>query len=112
MSSSDRNLLSIGVFLIIVVVGILLAVAGAITWYLFIPVVLLLAGLWAVALAAIRSRNPQKYERSSFSTMASGLCLIAVGGAFYLYSFNWLYSLAVILLVVAALAIAVALRRK
>jgi hypothetical protein len=112
MSNSDRQLLSIGIFLIIFVVGILLAVAGVIGWVLFVPVVLVLSGCWALALAAMRSSNPQKYERSSFNTLASGLCLIAVGGAWYLFSFNWLYSLVVILLVVAVLAIAVALKRK
>jgi hypothetical protein len=112
MSSSDRQLLSIGVFLIIFVVGILLAVAGIISWFLFVPVVLVFSGCWALALAAIRSMKPQKYERSSFNTLASGLCLIAVGGAWFLFSFNWLYSLVVILLVVAALVIATALKRK
>ena len=39
MSESDRQLLSFGVFLIIIVVGILLAVAGVIGWGLFVPVV-------------------------------------------------------------------------
>jgi hypothetical protein len=112
MSSSDRQLLSIGLFLIIFVAGILLAVAGIIGWVLFIPIVLVLSGSWALALAALRSKNPQKYERSSFNTLASGLCLIAVGGAWFLFSFNWLYSLVVILLVVAGLVIATALKRK
>jgi hypothetical protein len=112
MSNSDRQLLSIGVFLLIFVVGILLAVAGIIGWFLFVPVVLVLSGCWALALAAMRSRNPQKYERGSFNTLASGLCLIAVGGAWFLFSFNWLYSIVLILLVVAGLAIAAALKRK
>jgi len=112
MSNSDRQLLSIGVFLVIIVVGILLAVAGIIGWFLFVPVVLVLCGLWAMALAGLRASKPQKYERGTFSTMALGLGLIAVGGAWFLYSINWLYSLVVILLVVAALAIVAALKRK
>lgn len=112
MSNSDRQLLSIGVFLVIFVVGILLAVAGIISWFLFVPVVLVLSGCWALALAAMRSRTPQKYERNAFNTLASGLCLIAVGGAWFLFTFNWLYSVALILLVIAALAIAAALKRK
>ena len=45
MSSSDRQLLSIGVFLIIIVVAILLALAGVIGWDLFVPVVLVLSGM-------------------------------------------------------------------
>jgi hypothetical protein len=112
MSNNDRQLLSIGVFLILFVVGILLAAAGIIGWFLFVPAVVLLFGCWVLALAAMRSRTSQKYERSAFNTFASGLCLIAVGGAFYLFEFNWLYSVALILLVIAALAIAAALKRK
>jgi hypothetical protein len=112
MSSSDRQLLSIGVFLIIIVAGILLAIAKIIDWSLFVPVVLVLSGCWVLALAGIRTSKPQKYERGTFSTMALGLGMIAVGGAWFLFSINPLYSLVVILLVVAALAIAVALKRK
>ncbi len=112
MSNSDRQLLSFGVFLIIIVVGILLAVAGAITWFLFVPVVLVLSGLWTLALAGLRTSKSQKYERGAFGTLSLGLLLIAVGGAWFLFSFNWLYSMVVILLVVAALAIAAALKRK
>jgi hypothetical protein len=112
MSGSDRQLLSLGVFLIIIVVGILLAIVGVIGWDLFVPVVLVFSGCWALVLAAIMSMNPKKYERSAFSMLASGMVLIAVGGAWYLFAFNWLYSIAVILLVIAALAIVVALRHK
>ena len=43
MSNSDRQLLSFGVFLIIIVVGILLAIAGIIGWGLFVPVVVVLS---------------------------------------------------------------------
>ena len=112
MSESSRNLLTIGVFIITIVVAIVLYVAGLIGWTLIVPVVLLLSGLWMLALGAIRAGKPVKYERSSFSTMALGLCAIAIGGAWFLFSFNWLYSLIVVLLVVAGLAIAAALRRK
>ena len=112
MSNSDRQLLSFGVFLIIVVVGILLAVANIISWGLFVPVVAVLCGCWAIALGGIRASKQQKYERGAFSTLASGIGLIALGAAWYLFGINWLYSLIVILLVIAALAIAVALRRK
>jgi hypothetical protein len=113
MAESRRELLSIGVFLIIVVVAILLYPAGVITdWTLIIPVILVLSGCWLLALASIRASNPQKYERGAFSTLSFGLLLIAVGGAWYLFGVNWLYSLALILVVLAALAIAAALMRK
>ena len=112
MSNSDRQLLTVGVFLIIIVVGILLAVAGVIGWGLFVPVVAILSGCWVIALAGMRAGKPQKYERGTFSTIAEGVGLIALGAAWYLFSINWIYSLVVILLAIAALAIATALRRK
>ncbi len=112
MSSSDRQLLSFGVFLIIIVVGILLAVAGVIGWGLFVPIVAVLSGCWIIALAGMQAGKQQKYGRGTFSTMASGAGLIALGVAWYLFSINWIYSLIIILLAIAALAIATALRRK
>jgi len=112
MSNSDRQLLSFGVFLIIIVVGILLAIAGIIDWSLFVPMVAVLSGLWAIALGGMQVSRIQKYERGSFSTIASGIGLIALGAAWYLFDINWLYSLVVILLAIAALAIATSLRRK
>ena len=112
MSESSRQLLTIGVFFLTIVVAILLFAVGLIDWTLIVPVVLVLSGCWALVLAGIRASKPQKYERGTFSTMALGLCMIAVGGAWFLFAFNWLYSLVVILLVLGALVIAAALRRK
>jgi hypothetical protein len=112
MSNSDRQLLSIGIILIIVVAGILLAATGVIGWGLFVPVVMVLTGCWVIALGAMQAGKPQKYERNAFSTIGSGIGLIALGAAWYLFGINWIYSLVVILLVIAALAIAAALRRK
>jgi len=112
MSEDRRQLLSIGIFLIVLLVSIVLYAVGAIDWTLIVPVILVLLGIWLVALAAMRSRNPTKYERGSFATLSMGLLLIAVGGAWYLVGVNWLYSLALILLVLAILAIAAALRHK
>ena len=113
MAESRRETLSIGVFLIIIVVAIMLYATQVITdWTLIFPLVLTLSGCWMLVLAGMRASNPQKYERGAFSTMGLGLLLIAVGGAWYLFAFNPLYSLALVLLVFAALAIAAALRRK
>lgn len=112
MSDSDRQLLSFGVFLIIIVLGIVLALAGLITWSLFVPVVLILCGCWAIALAGIRTSKPQNYERGAYGTIGIGFALIALGGAWYVSRFGWLYSLVVILLAVAVLAITASLRKK
>jgi hypothetical protein len=111
MAESKRQLLSIGVFFIIIVVVILLVAANVISWWLVVPVILILAGVWTLALAAMRSSSPQKYGRGAFSSLSFGLLLIALGGAWYLFTYSWLYSLALILLVLAAIAIAAALKR-
>jgi hypothetical protein len=113
MAESRRQLLSIGVFFIIIVAAILLYAAQVITdWTLIFPIIFVLSGCWTLVLAALRSSSPQKYERGAFSTMGLGLLMIALGGAWYLFAYNALYSLALILLVLGALAIAAALRRK
>ena len=112
MAEMKRQLLTIGALLIVIVVALLLV--PVIGWGLVFPVVLLLFGLWVLALGVMRSLNQQKYERSSFSTLSLGMLLIVVGGAWSLMvlGFNWVYSLALLLLVLAALAVAAALKRK
>jgi hypothetical protein len=113
MAESSRDLLSIGAFLIIIVVAILLFAADFIDWTLIIPVILVLSGCWTLVLAGMRASNPQKYERGAFSTMGLGLLLIAVGGGWYLFSVNLaLYAVVLVLLALAAIAIAAALKRK
>jgi hypothetical protein len=44
--------------------------------------------------------------------MAMGGCLIVLGTAWYVFTFGWLYSVALILLAIGLIAIAAALRRK
>jgi hypothetical protein len=112
MAESRRQLLSIGVFIIIIVVAILLYATGLIDWTLIFPIIFVLSGCWTLVLAGVRASTPQKYERGAFSTMGLGLLMIAVGGAWYLFAINPLYSLALMLLVLGALAIAAASRRK
>jgi hypothetical protein len=77
MSESSRNLLTVGVFIITIVVAILLYAAAIIDWTSIVPVVLLLSGLWLLALGAMRGSKPVKYERSAFSTIALGLVATA-----------------------------------
>jgi len=113
MAENRRETLSIGVFLIIIVIAIMLYATQIISdWMLVIPIILVLSGCWTLVLAGVRSTNLHRYERDAFSTMSLGLLLIAVGGAWYLFAFNPIYSLALILLILGALAIATALRRK
>lgn len=113
MAESRRQLLSIGVFCVIIVVGIVLVAAQLIAWTLIFPVILVLSGCWVVVLAAMRSSNPQKYARGAFSTAGLGTLLIALGGAWYLITLGYLlYALALIILDIGGLAITAALRRK
>ncbi len=111
MSESRRLLQSIGVFLIILVVAILLLATKVLAWSLAIPVVLVAFGVWMLWLAATRSRDHPKYERSPFSTLTLGIILIVLGGAWYLFTINWLYSLALILLALGAIAIAASMKK-
>jgi len=111
--NGNRGLLSIGIFLMILVVSIILYTPlDLIDWLLIPPLILALYGCWTIALAGMRASNPHKYERGPFSTFALGLILIAIGGAWFVSSFSLLYSLATILLVLGVLAIAAALKRK
>ncbi len=112
MAESRGALLSLGVFLIIIVAVIVLLIAGIIDWTLILPVILVLSGCLLLATAAYRPSTKPKYAPSAFYSLSSGLFLIALGGAWYLFRFNWLYSLALILLVLGAIAIAAALKRK
>ncbi|MGD0645502.1 MAG: hypothetical protein ABSA75_11415 [Candidatus Bathyarchaeia archaeon] len=113
MSESRRQLLSIGVFFIIAVVAILLyypaKVFGA--WDIF-PTIFILFGVWLLIMAAMRAQSPQKYERTSFGTLEMGVILMALGGAWFLFSISYVYSIALLLLVLGAIAIAAALKRK
>jgi cobalamin synthase len=111
---ADKNLLTIGALFVIIVVSVLLYVpAGLLTaWWMILATMIVLFGGWLMALAVMQRSNPEKYGRGAFSYFGWGLLLIAMGGAWFLYSYNWVYSLAAILLVLGALAIAAAFRRK
>jgi hypothetical protein len=113
MAESKRQLLSIGVFFIMIVLGILLVAANVIAWTLAFPLILVFCGCWALVLAGIRNSKPQKYERGAFSTLIMGLLLIALGGAWYLVAQSCvLYALALVLLVIGGIAITASLKRK
>ena len=113
MPNGKTGLLSIGVFLIILVISIILYTPlGYVDWPLIPPLILAFFGCWILILAGIRTLNPQKYELGPFSTFGWGLLLIAIGGAWFFAWINWIYSLVIILLVLGALAIVTALRRK
>ncbi len=108
----NRELLTVGAVLIIIVISLLLASANLIAWWMTVPLIIALCGLWVLALAMMQTSTPQKYAMSAFGLTAWGLFLLAIGGAWFLYGFGPIYSLALILIVVALVAIAAALNRK
>ncbi len=113
MSESRRQLLTIGVFFIIIVVGILLYPANVThNWWYILQLIIVLFGVWMLVLAVMRAASPQKYERSSYSTVQMGVLLIAVGAAWFLWGYSWIYTVALLLLALGAIAIVSAMRRK
>ena len=105
--------MTIGVFFIIVVVAILLYPANVThNWANILQLIVVLFGVWMLVLAAMRAQNPQKYERSAYSTVEMGVLLMAIGGAWFLLSYSWIYSVALLLLALGVIAIVSALRRK
>ncbi len=110
--SVNRGLLSIGVLLIIIVASVMLAALNAITWDLVSPLLIALCGCWLLVLAGMQSASPEKYGRSAMSFLGWGVLFIALGGALFVAGFGLIYSFAIVLLALAALAIFAAFRRK
>jgi len=106
------ELLSFGVFLVIVAV-VLAAYSALLITRLdeIIPWIITLYGIWTVVLAGVRTRNPEKYGRSAYSTLVMGIVLIAFGGSWELYivTANLIPSIVLLILVIGILAVASAL---
>ena len=113
MSESRRQLLSIGVLFIVTVIAILLYAGKAFhDWLNIFPTIFILFGIWLLILSYLRAQTPQKYERSPFGTLEMGILLIALGGAWLLFRTSYLYSIALILLVLGIIAVVSAMRRR
>jgi cobalamin synthase len=112
--TADRNLLTIGALFIIIVVSVLLYYPASVLTqgWMVLATIILLFGFWLMVLAGMQRSNPVKYARGAFSYFGWGLLLAALAGAWFVYSVSWIYSLALILLVLAGLAIAAGLRRR
>jgi cobalamin synthase len=113
MSESRRQLLSIGVFCIVAVVAILLYATKVVSdWLNIFPIIFILFGVWLLVLAVMRAQNPQKYEREPLGTLEMGVLLMTIGGAWLVWRTNALYSVALVIFVLGAVAIVAAVRRK
>ena len=112
---ANMGLVSIGVFLVVLAVSVIIYSANIITLQEMLPLIIGLYGFWVMILGGIRRRNPSKYERGALSTFTWGLLLTIVGFSSILSLrgfINWLFALAAVLLVIGILAIAVAMERK
>lgn len=112
---ANMGLVSIGVFLIIVAISIVVYSANIILLEEMLPLIVGLYGCWMMGLAGIKHRNPSKYERGALSTFAWGLLLAVVGFSSILSIeglMTMLYAVAAVLLVIGILAIAIAIERK
>jgi len=113
MQRMPLGLLSFGVFAIIVAISIVVSVQFGWRFDTSLALIVTLYGGWTIALAGIRAKNPEKYARSPHSIFAWGILLVAVGGAWFIYSLEaayWLYSVLLLLIVVGMLAVVSALR--
>ncbi len=112
------ELLSFGVFLVIVAL-VLVAYSVLLITRLdeIIAWIIALFGVWTVVLAGIRTRNPEKYGRSAYSTLIMGILLITFGGcwALLIATANFILAIVLLILVIGLLAVVSALpsmRRK
>jgi len=106
------EMLSFGVLLVIVAVVLIANMTGIIAGLdQVVALVIALYGVWTVALAGIRVKNPEKYGRSAYETLLMGIVLIALGGSWFLFiaTQNIILSIVLILLVIGIIAVISAL---
>jgi hypothetical protein len=105
MANLNRDLLTIGVFFIAIFLALIVGVTGALLWLDTIPLVMVIFGGWMFVLAELQRLNPEKYARNVFGNIQLGLVLVGVGGAWYLAYINWIYSIALIVLMIGIVAV-------
>jgi len=113
MPRMPLGLLSFGVFVIIVAISIVVSIQLNLNGYASLALIITLYGVWTIALAGIRVKNPERYARGAYSIFVWGILLVAVGGAWLIYSLQaayWLYSVLLLLIVIGILAVVSALR--
>ncbi len=114
MRRRPSGLLSLGV--LVVIVALCLMITTKIDE--LISLVTTFFGVWVIVLAGMRARAPieelERYERGAFSTLAWGILLVSIGGAYFLNirTGYWVYSLALVLLVIGVLVVTAALRSR
>jgi hypothetical protein len=113
MSRSQRGLLNLAVLLVIAAVVIIVVGLAATSWGQVIPLIIALYGCWFIVFAGVGTRYQSNYTRSAFSTMGWGLLLAAIGFGSdlnILGLMSWIYTVAVVILLLGILGLVAALR--
>ena len=98
--------------LVIAAVVIILGGLAEISWWEAIPLIIAFYGCWFIIFAGIGTKNQSKYARSAFSTFGWGMLLAAIGFGWDLTIRGWLwvYTLAIVILLLGILGLVAALR--
>jgi hypothetical protein len=112
MSKSQRGLLNLAVLLVIAAVVIILGGLAFISWWEVIPLIIAFYGCWFIVFAGIGTRYQSKYTRSAFSTFGWGMLLAAIGfgSDLSIRGLYWIYTVAVVILLLGILGLVAALR--
>ena len=112
MAKSQRGLLNLAVLLVIAAVVIILGALKVISWWGVVPLIIALYGCWFIIFAGTGGRFQSKYTRSAFSTFGWGMLLAAIGFGWYLnvYGWSWIYTVAIVILLLGILGLVAVLR--
>jgi hypothetical protein len=112
MSKSQKGLVNLAVLLVIAAVVIILGGLAVISWWEAIPLIIAFYGCWFIVFAGIGTRNQSKYARSTYSTFGWGMLLAAIGFGWDLNvrGLSWIYTVAVVILLLGILGLVAALR--
>jgi cobalamin synthase len=105
------EMLSFGVFAIIVAFTLVAYSATIINAGQIFPIIIAVYGIWTIMLAGIRTQNPERYGRGAYSTLVMGVILLGIGGTWFLLTagLNPFLAVALLLVIVGILAVVSAL---
>ncbi len=115
MSRGSSDILSFGVFILILAASIAAYAAGILlSVFEAFSLVMALFGVWIMALAGMRGGKEEKYVRGAFSVFSWGAIITAFGTVLFLYfrGLPPLYLLSALLLILGLLVLAAALRTR
>ena len=114
MPRGSSDILSFGIFILILAAGIAALAAGILSVFETFSLVMALFGVWIMALAGMRGGKQEKYARGAFSIFSWGAIVTAFGTVLFLYfrGLPPLYLLSALLAILGLLVVAVAFRNR